>query len=52
MVGDGIQDIQSGNAAGALTCLLRHEWNFNARELADFMIDNLGEIEVIIKEHS
>jgi phosphoglycolate phosphatase-like HAD superfamily hydrolase len=51
-VGDGGHDIQSGNAAGALTCLLRHEWNLNAREMADFEVDNLEEIEHIIKEYS
>ena len=52
MVGDGLHDIQSGNAAGAVTCLLKHEWNKEAIEHADFVIDSLTEIEDIIKDHS
>jgi phosphoglycolate phosphatase-like HAD superfamily hydrolase len=52
MVGDGLHDMQSGNAAGVLTCLVKHEWNHNAREDADFLINKLGEIEGIIKEYS
>ena len=52
MVGDGLHDVESGNAAGAVTCLIKHEWNVNARDKADFTIDSLSEIEGIIREHS
>jgi phosphoglycolate phosphatase-like HAD superfamily hydrolase len=52
MVGDGLHDLRSGNAAGAITCLIEHDWNHNAREEADFLIKSLSEIEGIIKEHS
>jgi phosphoglycolate phosphatase-like HAD superfamily hydrolase len=52
MVGDGLHDVESGNAAGAVTCLIKHEWNVNARDKADFTIDGLSEIEGIIREHS
>ena len=52
MVGDGLHDVQSGNAAGAITCLLAHEWNANAVDKADFVINALSEIEDIIKEDS
>ena len=52
MVGDGLHDMQSGNAAGAITCLLAHEWNANAVDKADFVINKLSEIEDIIKEDS
>jgi phosphoglycolate phosphatase-like HAD superfamily hydrolase len=51
MVGDGMHDIQSGNAAGALTCLLKHQWNLDARNEADFIIDNLMDVERIVREH-
>jgi phosphoglycolate phosphatase-like HAD superfamily hydrolase len=51
MVGDGIHDMEAGNAAGTLTCLVKHNWNVNARELADFLVDSLKEIEHIIEEH-
>jgi len=50
MVGDGLHDMCSGNAAGSLTCLLKHEWNLNARDLADFLVDSLTEIERIVEE--
>jgi phosphoglycolate phosphatase-like HAD superfamily hydrolase len=50
MVGDGAHDMLSGNAAGALTCLIKHDWNEDAREMADFVIDSLTEIEGIVKE--
>ena len=50
MVGDGVHDMLSGNAAGSLTCLLKHEWNADARDLADFLVDSLTEIEGIVKE--
>ena len=52
MVGDGLHDIQSGNAAGALTCLVRHQWNLGAGDAADFSVESLTEIEGIIKAHS
>lgn len=52
MVGDGLHDVQSGNAAGAMTCLIEHDWNHNARAEADFLITSLSEIERIVKEHS
>ena len=52
MVGDGLHDVESGNAAGAVTCLIKHEWNVIARDKADFTIDSLSEIEGIIREHS
>lgn len=51
MVGDGIHDMESANAAGAVACLIKHDWNLDARGKADFLIDNLGEIEDIIKKH-
>ena len=52
MVGDGLHDLESGNAAGALTCLITHDWNLNARDKADYVVDNLSEIENIIKENT
>jgi phosphoglycolate phosphatase-like HAD superfamily hydrolase len=52
MVGDGLHDMQSGNAAGAATCLLKHNWNLNAQQYADFVIESLNEVEGIINEHS
>ena len=52
MVGDALHDVQSGSAAGAKTCLLRNEWNTNARDEADFVIDYLSEIEGIVRNHS
>lgn len=52
MVGDGLHDMQAGNAAGAITCLLKNEWNSNAVDKAGFVINKLSEIEDIIKEHS
>jgi len=52
MVGDGLHDMESGNAAGAATCLIKHEWNTDARAKADFIIDSLNEIEGIVKDHS
>jgi len=51
MVGDGLHDVDSGNAAGAVTCLIKHEWNVDAREKADFIIDSLSEIEGIIQDY-
>ena len=51
MVGDGLHDVQAGNAAGVITCLLENEWNSNAVGKADFVINKLSEIEDIIKEH-
>jgi phosphoglycolate phosphatase-like HAD superfamily hydrolase len=51
MVGDGLHDVQSGNAAGAVTCLVKHDWNLDARADADFVVDKLGDIEGIVKEH-
>ena len=51
MVGDGLHDVQAGNAAGVITCLLEHEWNSNAVDKADYVINNLSEIEDIIKKH-
>jgi len=50
MVGDGLDDMRSGNDAGSLTCLLKHEWNLDARDLADFLVDSLTEIEGIVEE--
>lgn len=50
MVGDGMHDMQSGNAAGAVTCLLKHEWNEAAVERADFVIEKLSEIERVLQE--
>jgi phosphoglycolate phosphatase-like HAD superfamily hydrolase len=50
MVGDSAHDMGSGNAAGALTCLIKHDWNEDAREMADFVIDSLNEIEGIVKK--
>jgi len=44
--------MESGNEAGAVTCLIKHEWNVHAREKADFIIDSLSEIEGIVKDHS
>jgi phosphoglycolate phosphatase-like HAD superfamily hydrolase len=49
MVGDGMHDMQSGNAAGAVTCLIKHDWNLDARDQADFLVDNLGEITGILE---
>lgn len=46
-----MHDMESANAAGAVACLIKHEWNVDAREKADFLIDKLGQIEDIIKEH-
>ena len=51
MVGDGLHDVDSGNAAGAVTCLIKHEWNVDSREKADFIIDSLSEIEGIIQDY-
>jgi phosphoglycolate phosphatase-like HAD superfamily hydrolase len=51
MVGDGLHDVQSGNGAGAVTCLVKHDWNWDARDDADFLVDNLGAIKEIIKEY-
>jgi len=50
MVGDGMHDIESGNAAGAVTCLIKHDWNLNARDHADFLVDDLEEVESVLKE--
>ena len=47
-----MHDMESANAAGAVACLVKHDWNLHAREKADFLINNLGEIEDIIKTHS
>jgi phosphoglycolate phosphatase-like HAD superfamily hydrolase len=52
MVGDGLHDMLSGNAAGAVTCLIKHNWNLDATEQADFVINSLSEIEGIVMEHS
>ena len=52
MVGDGLHDMQSGNAAGAVTCLIKHNWNLDAINQADFVIDSLSEIEGIVTEHA
>jgi phosphoglycolate phosphatase-like HAD superfamily hydrolase len=52
MVGDGLHDMESGNAAGAVTCLIKHDWNVNARDKADFIIDTLSEIEGLVKDDS
>jgi phosphoglycolate phosphatase-like HAD superfamily hydrolase len=52
MVGDGLHDMQSGNAAGAVTCLIKHDWNVDARNQADFAIDSLSEIEGIVTEYA
>ena len=52
MVGDGLHDMQSGNAAGAVTCLIKHNWNLDATDQADFVINNLKEIERIVTEHA
>lgn len=49
MVGDGLHDMLSGNAAGAITCLIKHDWNLDARDTADFLVDSLAEIEGIVK---
>ena len=51
MVGDGLHDMESGNAAGVLTCLVKHEWNLHARDQADFLVDTLSEIERIIEAY-
>ena len=52
MVGDGLHDVESGNAAGSLSCLLKNDWNQDAIEQADFVIDSLKEIKDIIEQHS
>jgi phosphoglycolate phosphatase-like HAD superfamily hydrolase len=52
MVGDALHDMQAGNTAGVITCLLKHEWNSNAVDKADFVINKLSEIEDIIEEHN
>jgi phosphoglycolate phosphatase-like HAD superfamily hydrolase len=52
MVGDGLHDMLAGNGAGAVTCLLKHDWNANALDQADFIIDTLKEVEDIVMEHS
>jgi phosphoglycolate phosphatase-like HAD superfamily hydrolase len=50
MVGDGLHDMESGNAAGAVTCLIKHEWNAKAVGKADFVIQKLDEIIPILEE--
>jgi len=45
-----MHDIESGNAAGAVTCLIKHDWNLNARDHADFLVDDLEEVESVLKE--
>ena len=52
MVGDGLHDMLAGNGAGAVTCLLKHDWNANALDQADFIIDTLKEVEDIVTEYS
>ena len=50
MVGDGMHDMESGNAAGVVTCLVKHEWNLKAVDHADFVVEKLSEIVRILEE--
>ena len=50
MVGDGLHDMESGNAAGAVTCLLKHEWNGKAIDKADFVVEKLSDIVQMLEK--
>lgn len=51
LVGDGIQDIQAGQAAGLLTCIARYGYGFRSESLdlkPDFEINRFNELKEIV----